>query len=562
MTYLKAHIIALLLLVLLPVMVQAQALFRFEHYRHLGTRVVEEDSLSISSEVCAETTNEDALHLIPRFYSTDNSFNFDSSNPQGGIITIEPGDCQEFSYRFTGTSIGKPVAKIELECHYQSRRCDQTYSVEVDVVSRETYNDRLTSNGLIHIGDISLENENNNILFFSDNGRKLLVGNSGRLQVFDIGESDNGIIFGEVLKFDPPLTGGQVCDAGGEHFQITSETNIQIKNRADKLLVGTTISLTDSDFLPVLERDGLRMVQGQCPGIASTSTQLSGRLEVFDGQWGSICEHDLDPNTYSDSEAGVACRQLGLATSVVAALPSCPGNDAILRDHVDCSASDERFQDCLDATRISGFCNHDYDIGVSCSFSLSEFVAGCSAPDSEVLHLLSKTGLYLTLNKQAFLNGHEVLTAYLPPVSDFTPTRTLSLNAETIVNTNANGVELIKVGAGKIDSVATDFLDVVHANFTLAGKPGSTRGYAGATNTQLIRYEFANRQIVKTEVNHTNTTQGALIALAVSKDGMVASLYDNGRTFSIFREPGVSSATQVVLSPILWLLTTAYGLRL
>ena len=68
----------------------------------------------------------------------------------------------------------------------------------------------------------------------------------------------------------------------------------------------------------------VRLVGGE---TAADGGAQYGRLEIFDGSvWGGVCdtsitiEFDVSPRTFTDGSAVVACRQLGFADGIVAAL--------------------------------------------------------------------------------------------------------------------------------------------------------------------------------------------------------------------------------------------------
>ena len=554
MKYLKYALLTASFACHTPVFAQ-DSLFRFEHFSHIGTRVVQEGVVSISSEVCANSDNEDSLQLVPDFFSTDSSFLFASEEArEGEPITLRPGECQEFQFQFQAQEEGSPMVLLELQCHYQNSRCDRTFPIQANAVTRDSFNSELERNGLVLIGAVSLDDTN--ILLFSGGGRKLHVGNREKLKTLTIGVNAYDIQFSEAQTLDPPLPSGEVCSAGTDRVMIREGNTIHINQLSGEPLAQLSAEPSSNDFITVFERDGLRMVRNQCPTSGSENDRLSGRLEIFDGNWGTICHHGLGSNNYTNSEAGVACQQLDLDSTMARALPSCPGSDPIERSQVSCVGNETRLQDCLDS-RVSGFCSHEDDIGASCGFSLSGFVTGCSAVDSEFIHLVSSNGFHVLINKQALLRDESELKVYPPSGSGFMPEHTTALDQETLLNSRTDSLELTRVQASQIQSVDTQ-PSGFSTPFVITARPGNKRAYASAQDLPLVRYNLANDQIERTMVSNTNIIHGRVNAIAASEDGLIAVLHNGGRTVTFYSEPEFSKASQLLQNPLFLLLAAVF----
>jgi len=89
----------------------------------------------------------------------------------------------------------------------------------------------------------------------------------------------------------------------------------------------------------------------------------SGRLEIcHNGLWGTVCD-----DSFSDVDAGVACRQLGYAFGSTSGNAVPDGIDPIWMDNVGCSGSESQLANC--SFNGWGFhnCSHWEDVGVVCS---------------------------------------------------------------------------------------------------------------------------------------------------------------------------------------------------
>eukprot|EP00075_Anas_platyrhynchos_P024612 XP_027313865.1 scavenger receptor cysteine-rich type 1 protein M130-like [Anas platyrhynchos] len=105
--------------------------------------------------------------------------------------------------------------------------------------------------------------------------------------------------------------------------------------------------------------------------------RCAGRVEVkHEGEWGSVCSYDFD---WDLRGAGVVCRQLGCG-AVAWASPYAPfgqGKGRIWLHPFFCRGSEATLQDCPHYGWGKHFCNHDRDVGVTCTEALElRLVAG------------------------------------------------------------------------------------------------------------------------------------------------------------------------------------------
>ena len=167
----------------------------------------------------------------------------------------------------------------------------------------------------------------------------------------------------------------------------------------------------------------LRLVDGANPRI--------GRLEVFHaGQWGTICDDFFD-----DTDAGVACRQLGYGAGVDHQTYGwfIPGPDPIWMDNVQCTGAESSLISCPFNGFGSHNCTHPEDVGVYCSgcpaspepscqtgWGKSKLVISEKVPGKEKLTLVMTKGPALD---HADLGDPLSLTSLVPfffdPIADY-----------------------------------------------------------------------------------------------------------------------------------------------
>lgn len=166
----------------------------------------------------------------------------------------------------------------------------------------------------------------------------------------------------------------------------------------------------------------LRLVDGANPRI--------GRLEIFHaGQWGTICDDFFD-----DTDAGVACRQLGYDAGVDHQAYGWvfPGVDPIWMDNVSCSGAESSLASCA----FNGWglhnCIHTEDVGVHCSGCPSTPEPGCQTGWAKAKLVISekvagKERLTLSLAKGPALDradlgdplGTDLLVPFFEPAADY-----------------------------------------------------------------------------------------------------------------------------------------------
>lgn len=153
---------------------------------------------------------------------------------------------------------------------------------------------------------------------------------------------------GDVMRCYREIADKRVCNHDDD--AIIECTNVDYENPQDP--VAGTVRLVDEGGSPALDN--------------------SGRLEVYMGEWGSICH-----SKFSDKAAHVACRQMGYLTGKILGAPGetgfcmkykgkhfC-GAQKILLNEVDCKGTEQKLKECGGSSQTS-VCNHEQDILVSC----------------------------------------------------------------------------------------------------------------------------------------------------------------------------------------------------
>nr|XP_038035481.1 scavenger receptor cysteine-rich type 1 protein M130-like [Anas platyrhynchos] len=108
--------------------------------------------------------------------------------------------------------------------------------------------------------------------------------------------------------------------------------------------------------------------------------RCAGRVEVkHEGEWGSVCSYDFD---WDHRGAGVVCRQLGCG-AVARASPYAPfgqGKGRIWLHPFFCFGTEATLQDCPHFGWGKHFCDHDRDVGVTCTEALELRLAAGRGP--------------------------------------------------------------------------------------------------------------------------------------------------------------------------------------
>ena len=102
-------------------------------------------------------------------------------------------------------------------------------------------------------------------------------------------------------------------------------------------------------------------------------TPAEGRLEVFYGMWGTVCD-----DHWTAANTTVACRQLGYEGSSqwFSEAHFGAGYGTIQMDNVECDGTETRLADCDFIGWGQSNCEHSEDVGVRCAASVSPEAEG------------------------------------------------------------------------------------------------------------------------------------------------------------------------------------------
>ncbi|XP_048085173.1 T-cell differentiation antigen CD6-like isoform X2 [Alosa alosa] len=101
--------------------------------------------------------------------------------------------------------------------------------------------------------------------------------------------------------------------------------------------------------------------------LVGADHRCGGRVEVWQEEWGTVCDDDWDLN-----DANIVCAQLGCGYAVMAMGQDGrfgPGHGSILLDNLNCTGHEGNLWECP-GRRGTDDCGHKEDAGVVCSDSL------------------------------------------------------------------------------------------------------------------------------------------------------------------------------------------------
>ena len=98
--------------------------------------------------------------------------------------------------------------------------------------------------------------------------------------------------------------------------------------------------------------------------LVGGSSDNEGRVEIYYGQWGTVCDDFWDLN-----DATVVCRQLGYVRAVFAYHSSQfgEGTGPIWLDNIQCTGTESRLDQCPHNGIGVHNCVHSEDAGIQCT---------------------------------------------------------------------------------------------------------------------------------------------------------------------------------------------------
>ena len=120
----------------------------------------------------------------------------------------------------------------------------------------------------------------------------------------------------------------------------------------------------------------------------------SGRVEIYiNGQWGTVCDDD-----WTTGSSTVVCRQLGLgSTGTFNQYGTSSADSPIHLDDVRCDGSEPNILACSHSPISVQNCNHNKDVGVTCSGFYSQLCSQlctyCSSIQNKYFEFKKEQGL-------------------------------------------------------------------------------------------------------------------------------------------------------------------------
>ena len=205
------------------------------------------------------------------------------------------------------------------------------------------------------------------------------IGQAGRLVVASAGDTDTT---GRLERDDGTVLASGDDGGDGDNFRIARDVTAGAHYVAVR---GFDDARTGEYILEVSFTPAITDMEGDLRLAGGSETE--GRLEILrNGEWGTVCD-DL----FSDTDATVACRQLGYYSGEFLPGRGLGGTGPIWLDDLQCDGDEDRLDQCTHTGRHD--CSHDEDAWVRCEPIEGEEgelrLVGGSAPSEgrlEILH--------------------------------------------------------------------------------------------------------------------------------------------------------------------------------
>ena len=350
--------------------------FNFVHHDNLqpvmvGSEKIVTNKLCLSTPTGIEASMENAL-LEVWLSSGDSSWALltaDNVVQESILVEVENNTCATVKLRFRPNREGDHFTLLNTRCPFAGFGCDNAYRVNAqgveEAVEEGVEEGVMTpSQGTISaVGRINLDNIQVKEVYFRAHGDELVIDSANGV-THTIDMSTNGEIVPDSVAL-LPLQNWQfkttcVTD-DNEQFSIAG-SGVQLVDGENKPVQQQTFNnLPYSGFI---SRPDLRLVD-DCDRAVSSSeaSEKVGRLEILiNGRWGTICD-----DFWSDIDANVACRSLGLSPEGARDIRNCGGGTGpIYLDNINCDGDEESLLDCSHNGIGNHNCGHNEDVGVIC----------------------------------------------------------------------------------------------------------------------------------------------------------------------------------------------------
>ena len=536
-----------------PLSVYAQEPFRYTHRAYLGVMQEGGDEVELIETICSLLSEEDDILIVSfSLFSIDEGWSFVDgeevlSANQDHILA--PGECYRLKFKYSPRKTGKNFAAIRFECHLGSTSCDQGVTKSVDVVSKETFSRYRNNNELIPLGYIDL-GERFSQIEFTNTGQILHLASPTKSQTLRLGSLFTDTILAqeeitELRLASCSTANGDRVDIGSGFLELKSSEGVSIRHLIAPYCTGRT--QTGSYCF-----NDLCIVPDTCSGLDNYF--VGGRLEyLHNGVSGTVCDDCfIDGNVCSFRNHGsmnvqVICRQLGLYSEEAALSTNCvPGGGAIWLDNLRCSGSESNIINCRHSGISIHNCGHVEDIGIGCNFfgfrpcliNNNRVYWYC---DASTLSSLELSALTESSASPETVNGvASALDSSFPVAID---------NNHFIVG-NAQNMTIFNIDHHNMTVVRTYPNSLSEGVHIIAKQPGSNQLYmvlktgAGA----VARATIGDGQTLSDFKVFDQLATESANALAVSEEGVVMVLDNEGTRIRLFGEPVLTGSAQPVHS--------------
>ena len=528
-----------------PLSVYAQEPFRYIHRPYLGVMHEGGDEVELIDTICSLLSEEDDILIVSfSLFSIDEGWSV--VDGEGVLSTnqqhiLAPGECYRLKFKYSPRKTGKNFAAIRFECHLGSTSCDQGVTKSVDVVSKETFSRYRNNNELIPLGYIDL-GERFSQIEFTDTGQILHLGSPTKSPTLKLGPLFTDTILAQEeitelrLASCSTANGGRM-NIGLDYLELKDSEGVSVRHLIAPYCTGRT--QTGSYCF-----NDLCIVPNTCGEL--NNYFVGGRLEyLHNGVPGTVCDDCFEGffcqlSDRGSTNAQVICRQLGLDSEEAAFSRDCVfGGGPIWLDDLRCSGSESNIIDCEQQPIGQSNCAHDEDIGIGCYAPLLP----CLINNNKVYWYCDAGTLY-SLELSALTDSSvspEAINGVASPLHSSFP---VTLDNNHFIAGNAQNLTIFNIDHQNMRVVRTYPNPLGEGVHIIAKQPGSNQLYmvlktgAGA----VARATIGDGQTLSDFKVFDQLATESANALAVSEEGVVMVLDNEGTRIRMFGEPALTGS--------------------